>query len=139
MQKIILNIFPVFILLSFSAEAGCLVLGVKKQKENIYYGPTICKGVHLDYLHVYGPLSLLNSEVSDLEVDGPLQLNQSNIAKVTIKDKITQQIVYIKNNSVIQSSLVFSGKYGLALIDDASRINGKVINGKLEKIKNATK
>ena len=114
----------------------CFVIGFHAPNTDIYNGPTFCQNVKLKDIIVYGPLQVKQSAITgNIAVSGPIQSSESQLGFIEIKKQWTSQKITLSHHSVVNGDITFDGKAGRVYLSKDSRINGRVVNGKIDTLR----
>ena len=135
MKKITLTILLLGLIASNGARAEdlCFVLGFHEPGTHTYDGPTFCQFINMNNILVRGPLNASQSVISGTsDISGPINSIKSEFNKIISEDNGSSEKITLKQSSVVDHDIVFEGKKpGLVEIDGSSKVNGKVVNGKI--------
>ena len=113
-------------------DGACWVLGVREPDSNIYDGPTTCGDIALSYLTVRGPLKLDSTKITGITtVSGPIKATGATLQDVILEKTLSAETVTLESATLVNGDITFKGKEGIVYVDSASKIKGKVINGKV--------
>ncbi len=117
------------------ADDLCTVVGFHKPGTFEYNGPTWCSAVTLPTIVVHGPLTITGSSISgNAEISGPVTASGGIFSDITIANNHSHNIVSLSDGSIVKNNITFETEMpGTVVIDSSSKIEGKIINGVIQK------